>query len=205
MHWNGASWKRISAPSPSGGYLSAVSASSASNVWAVGSYGTDETKTLIMHWNGTAWKQMPAPKLKSASGNAVAQLTSVSVVSANNAWAAGDLFVGGSSKGSVVLHWNGKAWTEVPVPVPAYGTSGGELAAAGNTAWVTAMECLVGCTKPSEKILRWTGTAWKVSVILTGHQNLIEALAATSPVNAWAVGSAGSETLILHWNGKAWS
>jgi hypothetical protein len=30
-------------------------------------------------------------------------------------------------------------------------------------------------------------------------------VAATGTGNAWAVGSTGGKTLILHWNGKNWS
>jgi hypothetical protein len=40
--------------------LSGVSATSASDVWAVGGYVTPTNlggQPLIMHWNGTAWKQ----------------------------------------------------------------------------------------------------------------------------------------------------
>jgi hypothetical protein len=41
------------------GGLSAVDATSATNAWAVGTYGT--FKTLILHWDGTAWTQVPSP------------------------------------------------------------------------------------------------------------------------------------------------
>jgi hypothetical protein len=29
-------------------------------------------------------------------------------------------------------------------------------------------------------------------------------VSASSSTNAWAVGSAGSKTLVLHWNGRHW-
>ena len=39
-----------------------MAATSASNAWAVGGYGSIlASKTLIVHWNGTAWKQVPSP------------------------------------------------------------------------------------------------------------------------------------------------
>jgi hypothetical protein len=39
-----------------------VSASSASNAWAVGTYNTDTSqKTIIVRWNGHTWKQVPNP------------------------------------------------------------------------------------------------------------------------------------------------
>jgi hypothetical protein len=60
--WNGRAWRRVTSPSPGGANpsdLEAVSATSRTNAWAVGSYlkGT-QTLTLIEHWNGTAWKQV---------------------------------------------------------------------------------------------------------------------------------------------------
>jgi hypothetical protein len=60
--WNGRTWRRVTSPSPGGANpsdLQAVSATSRTNAWAVGSYlkGT-QTLTLIEHWNGSAWKQV---------------------------------------------------------------------------------------------------------------------------------------------------
>jgi hypothetical protein len=60
--WNGRAWRRVTSPSPGGANpsdLQAVSATSRTNAWAVGSYlkGT-QTLTLIEHWNGSAWKQV---------------------------------------------------------------------------------------------------------------------------------------------------
>ena len=42
MHWNGSSWQRVHAPSPSstGSYLQAVAARSSTNAWAVGTTST---------------------------------------------------------------------------------------------------------------------------------------------------------------------
>ena len=57
--WNGTAWKQLSSPSPgASARLSAVTAISARNAWAVGStskvnHGSSET--LILHWNGTTW------------------------------------------------------------------------------------------------------------------------------------------------------
>jgi hypothetical protein len=52
LHWNGTSWKNITAR-PGGSDLFGVAAASARNAWAVG--GTP-SKTLIIRWNGSAWK-----------------------------------------------------------------------------------------------------------------------------------------------------
>jgi hypothetical protein len=59
--WNGTAWKLVPSPNPDakdGDTLNAVSATSATNAWAVG--GTDipqggNPRTVILHWNGAAW------------------------------------------------------------------------------------------------------------------------------------------------------
>ena len=60
MHWkaprgNGAQ------PEPRGQRLSGVTATSASNAWAVGAITADPGQTLIERWNGTAWMRVPSP------------------------------------------------------------------------------------------------------------------------------------------------
>ncbi|MBO0834017.1 MAG: hypothetical protein J2P28_00690 [Actinobacteria bacterium] len=68
-NWNGLEWKVQSAPNPALGDLDAdllygVAATSASNVWAVGSYQVKEdggSKTLIEHWNGRTWTRQSSP------------------------------------------------------------------------------------------------------------------------------------------------
>jgi hypothetical protein len=64
-HWDGHRWTR--APSPSPGPrpknvdLAGVTATSASNVWAVGSWNDNtNAKTLIEHWNGRTRTQIPS-------------------------------------------------------------------------------------------------------------------------------------------------
>ena len=116
--WNGTTWTRVSSPNPGGArrenVLLKVTATSASNAWAVGYYnnGTAD-KTLIEHWNGTAWKQVPSPD-PSSSENV---LLGVAATSATDAWAVGYYAVGRASQ-TLVAHWNGTAWAQVPSPNP---------------------------------------------------------------------------------------
>ena len=66
LHWKDKAWKQAASPAPSGAEssnLDGVSADSATDAWAVGSYvnssGTRESLTL--HWTGTAWKKVTSP------------------------------------------------------------------------------------------------------------------------------------------------
>src|SRR6516162_2286757 len=80
-HWNGTAWKVVPTPNPgtSTNFLRAVSAWSASDVWAV---GHADDSTLILHWNGTVWARAPSPGAGDLSG--------VDAVSATSAWAVGE-------------------------------------------------------------------------------------------------------------------
>jgi hypothetical protein len=45
-------------------------------------------------------------------------LDAVTATSANNVWAVGDYETSGPIIHTLILHWNGKAWTRVPSPSP---------------------------------------------------------------------------------------
>jgi hypothetical protein len=70
-HWNGTEWSVVSSPSPgTGAGLSGVTASSATDVWAVGSYtptGSSTAQTLTLNWNGTAWSTVTSPNASTGS------------------------------------------------------------------------------------------------------------------------------------------
>src|SRR5262249_13548150 len=75
------------ASSLNGGFVG-VSASSATNAWAVGfRFGGLANRTLTEHWNGRSWKQVKS--LNPGGVGHEAELLSVSVLSRNNAWAVG--------------------------------------------------------------------------------------------------------------------
>jgi hypothetical protein len=111
MHWNGARWSLVHSPNPTGDtLLSAVSASSARDAWAVGytnptrcGNGGPQCGTAAFRWNGKTWTATASvnPPVKS-----VDEFDGVAVTSARNAWA-----VGASDWGATLIeHWNGTAW-----------------------------------------------------------------------------------------------
>jgi hypothetical protein len=125
LHWNGTAWKRVASPNvPRSGenYLGAVAATSATNAWAVGEYyirGGTADRTLILRWDGTAWKRMASPN----PGTADNFLRSVVAISPTNAWAVGEYNdfitrVRFSPHRTLVVHWNGTTWKQMPSPNP---------------------------------------------------------------------------------------
>ena len=117
LHWNGSSWGKAATPKlPSNNQVLGLAAASATNVWAVGSYGRSPapfTRTLIMHWNGKAWSTVTSPNADLSSS-----FDAVSAHSVSDAWAVGIACVSacnvvGAARIDTPLlaHWNGKTWS----------------------------------------------------------------------------------------------
>ena len=215
LHWNGKSWARVSIPHPGDEQLTGVTATSASNAWAVGGYQDIAAGTggiLILHWNGKSWTQVPSP----AGIPAVSpEAGGITATSASNAWIVGTAFVGSAgvtSTRTVILHWNGKSWTRVPSPTP--GTTGHGLGSglssvaatsAGNAWAVGTTDYGFGVEKTL--ILHWNGKSWtQVPSPNPGGagDDQLYGVAISSADSSWAVGSAGNSVMILHWNGAHW-
>jgi hypothetical protein len=169
---------------------------------------------MIERWNGAAWKLQPTPNPGGANGQA---LNGVAAISAANAWAVG--FYGTTQSGTgnrtLIEHWNGAAWSQVPSPNPAGGTLSNGLhdvaALSASRAWAVGS---YGTSPTASRtlIVRWNGAHWqKVPSPNRGLLiNELGAVAATSATNAWAVGDyqngtgTTEKTLIEHWNGSSW-
>ncbi len=225
LHWNGTKWSATAAPALSPGFnvLEAVAAVSASNAWAV---GHASGKSLLIHWNGTSWARVPSPN-PGADSNV---LNGVSARSAKDIWAVGN-YCGATCTSfpgparTLILHWNGRTWSTVTSPNP---TKGGNFlntvkAVSASDAWAAGSSCISGCGLASEVdhtvILHWNGSTWTRVPSPNGGGNTsgngLSGLAASSPADAWAVGSYCSsgcgttasifKSLTLHWNGTIWS
>jgi hypothetical protein len=224
LHWDGTAWTRVKSPNPSSdppytpaNGLGGVSARSASDAWAVGGYlGNDNlSHALVLHWNGTAWRQIDSPiasRYPTDFG-----LTGVSAVSGSDAWAVGNYGINGADTShALILHWNGTAWSKVKSPSPGSGTNylEGVSAVSGSDAWAVGNYSSYYTLGTSRTlVLHWNGTAWSKinSPTPNPHDlNYLEEVSARSSSDAWAVGNYWNTTglsrsLILHWNGSAWS
>jgi hypothetical protein len=97
-HWDGASLKGI--PSYSGADLSFVHGSGAQDVWAVSSDAQS-----VLRWDGSTW----APEKSPAS----MVVMSIYVLSPTDVWIVGR--TPGGVPSPAYQHWDGSAWTTVPV------------------------------------------------------------------------------------------
>jgi hypothetical protein len=136
-----------------------------------------------------------APAAPAISGG----LSGVAAVSARDAWAVGSA----SSGRSLVLHWNGTGWSQVPSPP---GSLSGVAAVSASDAWAVGCSNCSGTGTSRPLILHWNGSAWaQVPSPTVRGGGRLSGVAAVSARNAWAVGSTNSaRTLIERWNGTTW-
>jgi hypothetical protein len=158
-HWNGISWSIVPAPNAALGVLESVSATSASDVWAIGA-GQQSGATVALHFDGSSWKIVPVPAPPGTSGG----LFGVKALSATDAWAVGESFPTAGGSGKILTdHWNGTSWQVVPAPPvggPGALSSLSSIDAANGTG-VWAVGFWVTGAAGNSVVLHWTGTAWK--------------------------------------------
>jgi len=192
--------------------LLSVAAAPGSQAWAVGLSTDGSTQNpLIERWNGSLWKIVPSPNPGAASLGQN-KLDGVADTSASNAWAVGS-YTNGSTDFTLIEHWNGAVWSQVPSPSPGAATNQTNLygveAISPWDAW--AVGYYYNGTSYLTLTEHWNGKTWaqvpSPSPAGAGG-SFLTGVAATSPINAWAVGYYGtggaSRTLIEHWNGRSW-
>ena len=206
-HWNGSAWSVVATPGPAGGQatgLTSITAVSATDIWAVGSYLNTTTFTngvYALHYNGSTWMAVPMPQ--PAQNTPV--LNGVTAVSAGDVWAVGETQgVPGQGLATLTEHWNGSAWSIMPSPTPGAYPALNAVAARGSGDVYAA-----GFNMPSINggvqqglILRWNGSSWSQDTDPTTGTFSPLYGAATFPgaSREWAVGinSAGQALVLSH-------
>jgi len=162
-HWNGRAWKQMASPSPGGsGTFNAfwgVTALSATNAWATGSYWNGSAdQPMLAHWNGRSWKRAASPDPGGASSYGI--VSGIAAISPSNVWVSGDYFQGPAK--TLIEHWNGRSWKQVQTPSPG-GTANSFLytatAVSSSNAW--AVGSYGSGSSMRTLILHWNGKAWR--------------------------------------------
>jgi hypothetical protein len=220
-NWNGTAWSPVTTPATPGNtaLLLGVSASSASDAWAVGRTQINKSsfEGLALHWNGTAWSVSAGfPGALSPVGGASA--VGVADIGPGDAYAIGNSAA--TAVGSLA-HWNGTAWSSVTLPLPPNAHSNTTLntisAHGPGDVWIvgTFLDSANGRNETFSE--HFNGTAWKVVPMPPVNGSNINAffqfngIKANSRSDVWAVGDRGvidvpssQKTLIEHFNGTAW-
>jgi hypothetical protein len=196
------------------GYLYGVSAASPSSAWAVGyrcvpdcTASSAVLRTLILHWNGSAWTEIASPN----PGSGERLLNAVSALSHSRAWAVGQYRTTSGGFKTLVLRSNGSRWAQVASPSPEVVDGSflfGVAAVSPSDAWAVGWVYGPGGENSNTLILRWNGRRWgqvrSPNPVHLGF-NVLNAVSALSPSDAWTVGSTDTGTLIARWNGTRWA
>jgi hypothetical protein len=188
------------------GALTGVAASAASAAPSVPAAGATATPTC------PGWVAVRPPD----PGAQLNDLFGLDVLSAKNIWAVGDYAGVNQTFRTLIVHWNGKAWTRVPSPDPGSGSNdlSSVSAVSPSNIWaVGGYATQSGSFSPNRSlILHWNGHAWRqvASPSPGSFADELSSVKRVSGSNIWAVGTyTGSDirdrSLILHWNGHAWS
>jgi fibronectin type III domain protein len=193
VHWDGSSFTQMNGPLPPDGFgykLTAVSAISPTDVWAVGdSYdvtasgcgGQSKDQTLVEHWDGSSWTIVPSPNATADDG-----FTGVAAISSTDIWAVGYACAPGSVT-TLAEHWDGSSWSIVTSP--SIGDFAAVSAVSTNDVWAVGDDALA----------HWNGTSW--TTVSNPGASVLWGVAARTATDAWTVGSQGA---IERWNGTAW-
>jgi len=139
-------------------------------------------------------------------------LFGVASITANNAWAVGGYW-DASGGGTLIVHWNGENWSQIPSPNDTYNNVlYGIAAATSNDVWAVGYHGY-----PFQEhmlILHWDGTSWQLIKSPTAETaDYLYGVVALAANNVWAVGYSAiysapmstMSTLIMHWDGTQWS
>ena len=213
-HWNATQWSIVSSPNTgvSDNILNGVSGSASTEVWEIGYYSFGlEKRTLIEHWDGAAWSIVPSPN----TNKRLNVLNGVAAVSSSNVWAVGNATSGVRlDQTTLVLHWDGTAWSIIPSASPgSLGLNTFYAVAANSVNDVWAVGSFTNVDELAQTLVEhWDGTSWQVipSANVPGANNEFYGVVALGPNNIWAVGywghaATGFSTLVEHWDGSSWS
>jgi len=220
--WNGSRWVRhgipAGAPQPNVGGPG-VSCTSAANCIFVANTGAagGNNKPLAEYWNGSQWTNQHAKSPGFYGSENVAELSSISCVSATSCVAVGSDQTGGADNGDILLlaeYWNGSKWKLARTPNP----GGGPFAAFNSVSCAGASDCTaVGYQQrsagaPTRTLAEhWNGSTWTIEATpsLATAVSQLNAISCTSTSSCEAVGyhnsSKGSAALAEHWNGTSWA
>lgn len=222
-HWDGTRWRIVSSPHPGAeSALFSVSVVGPKDVWAVGSVRERSwDRPLILHLKGTTWKQVKVPSLTSPLSSG-AHLTAIKAIKSNDVWAVGtqNIDADGFSGETLILHWDGKRWTEMP------SLGQGRLlsiaSASANDVWAVGFDSNIRRHEAfyyKTLIIHWDGKRWKRVPSPTPEDNSCQwcfvkselfGIVLVSSKEIWAFGSQdtiskGTVPLLLKWNGAKWS
>jgi hypothetical protein len=193
LHWNGAKWSGVTIPGGNGFTSALVAASSASNVWVLGTNFNGLLNQKIFRYDGSHWHPISVP--------ANANLDTLVVLSATDAWVTGQVSCVGTKCVTDVWQWNGSTWVAHPINSTVFNIAG----TSATNVWAVGLSDVN--QKNEEGVMaayRWAGTRWTPVVMSHPEMSGWPVITMSSASNVWIEGWRGtsSQVLALHWTNK---
>lgn len=147
----------------------------------------------IYNWNGSEWASVPVAVV----GRSMA-FEAIFGVSADDIWAGGQ-YLDGSTDETLLEHWDGSTWTQIPAPNTGVVADIDGLAA--NDVWAVAW---TNSTSSGSSLLHWDGSTWS-TVATSPDGSLLLGVAEVSPSDVWVTGNTeptSNPDDIGHWDGS---
>jgi hypothetical protein len=206
-HWDGTAWSIVPTPAVVTGGLHGVAAISSTDVWAGGGFllSSRGNTAQFMNWDGRKWTIAKSP---ATTGG----ISAMAAVSSTDVWAVGSI-PSGSVAQTFIEHFNGKKWAIVPSPNDGTGNNllTGVTAISASDVWAVGHFTTSTSSGTLFQTLteHWDSTAWSIIPSLspagTGSGSELNAAAAVSTSDVWAVGDSNNGTLAEQWNGTSWT
>jgi len=164
LHWDGQHWAdRITdlLGAPVMIVIGLNGATAAGNrVWAVGGEASD----AVIYWDGVHW-MTAAAAVAPLLPTGILNLVGISASGTDDVWAVGSdgVTLGADTDKAVILHWDGRAWTQIR-DLPVHGLQA-VVALSARDVWAMGsryVESGSGLT-----LVHWDGTAWRSLIIPT--------------------------------------
>lgn len=205
MHWDGVRWQQVPTADLSDidSQLFGLAQIGEAGVWTAG-YAVKRDgsrgRGTVQRWDGGVWTALPMPDVAADWG-----LAGISGLSDGDAWAVGHT-MGGPAQG-IALHWDGKGWGQVPVPIPESGTVGLQdvLALASNDVLASGYRTPPGGGIRTREpiVVHWDGAVWSVDVLPGGPGQVSQLVKGN--VSLWGIGyGPGGTAYVVRSSGSAW-
>lgn len=160
--------------------------------------------------------QAGSPTSLTSPSESAGAFTATTQLSRSDGWAVGYLPSGDGTATPLAQHWDGSAWQQSAVPLPAgrsHAILTGVTAVSTSNLWAVGSSVSDSDGSTATLTEHWNGRRWKVvpSADPEGsHYSVLEGVTALTARNIWAVGytltpDGNGYSIIEHWDGTSWS
>jgi hypothetical protein len=196
----GQGWEQVEAPQI--GRVNRALATSGADVWAVGDGSS-------LHWDGSGWQKVPTAVIQGSEP----QFFGLAQFGGDDVWTAGYAPSRDYRQArGTVQHWDGAAWTDLPLPAVAPEWSLWGIAGASPAdLWAVGQ---VHGTPGEALALHWDGQEWQRVPMpaIEGRFIHLSDVAVLGSGDTWAVGYSedhgdmqARQPFTAHWDGHEWS